>query len=107
MEYLYLGNKIKLLFRHRKLKKPDIDVNFNSNTKIFRVTIWVNEILNFALDDFLELNQSLLHKDIIKKYEEKAKEEDLDFLQVLFINNQYCFLIDSWSWLTLMHSNEY
>lgn len=107
MEYKFLGNHIKLLFREKKDNFPNIDADFNYNIKKFVVTIWVNRILNFNLDENLELNQSLLHKDLINKYKEKAIKENLDFLQVVIINEQYCFLVDSWNWLVLMHRDEY
>ena len=95
MEYNFLGNHIKLLFREKKDDFPKIEANFNCNIKKFVVTIGVNKILNFNLDEHLELNQALLHKDIINKFKEEAVKENLDFLQVIIINEQYCFLVDS------------
>gem|GEM_PF-5451189 len=94
MEYTLLGQKINLLFKWKVKGFPHTSADFDYNSRTFYVTDEVNKILTFIEDENLRLNQELFHKDIIKKYEEKAQEKDLDFLQTMFINDIYCFLID-------------
>lgn len=107
MEYLLLWHKINLLFKWKRRDLPHISADFDYNSRVFYVTAKVNKILTFPLDNNLGLNQELFHKDIIKRYEQRAKEEVLDSLQSLFINNDYCFLVDDWNSIVLMHSEEY
>ena len=107
MEYTLLWQKINLLFKWKVKGIPHISADFEYNSRTFYVTAEVNKILSFITDENLELNQKLFHKDILKKYIEKAKEKDLDYIQTMFINDIYCFLIDDWDSIVLMLADEY
>ena len=105
LKYELFWNIIELYFSSPSKDEWDINEDFDFQTKLFTVTMWVQNL--FKLDSEQELKTQLLLHDIIKKLNDKWKVKRLDYLQKLKINGELCWIIDNWVDICLLLPSEY
>lgn len=103
------NNIVSFEFNNPSKEEWNISENFDFINKPFVFTIWVCEIIKIdELDETLkEINIKNIIKQIITIVYEKARVDNLDYLQRLSINNEKCWIIDNWCDICLLLPNEY
>lgn len=103
------NNIVSFEFNNPSKEEWNISENFDFINKPFVFTIWVCEIIKTDESDetLKEINIKNIIKQIITIVYEKARVDNLDYLQKLSINNEKCWIIDNWCDICLLLPNEY
>lgn len=107
LNYNIYWNNIKITITPSNIKYWLIKEDFNYHLKQFVITIWVNNLLKFKSNKYIEVKQQMIYHNLINKVYEKAKIIDLDYLQNIKINWVNCWLLDNWNDICLMLPSDY
>lgn len=99
----FLWNKITFSLNSPTKETWFLNEDFDFNKKSSYATLWVQELLKFDNDFQLQFIIAWIFK-ILK---EETKNQKLDYLQVININNTEIWCIDNWDTICLLTKEEY
>ncbi len=99
----FLWNKIIFSFNSPVQETWYISEDFDFTKKSSYATLWVQTLLKFDNDFQLQF----IIWEIFKILKEETKNQKLDYLQIININNIEIWCIDNWDTICLLTKEEY